>query len=95
MESESDSALALCFHVWTLFLSPSLVDKSKQLVFPPACSKLSHKGDPKEYTLQAINMLLTKDIESIFHGDCMRCGKYGHRARDCPQKKPKKRDFSA
>ena len=25
-----------------------------------------------------------------FKGDCMRCGKYGHRARDCPQKgKPK------
>ena len=25
-----------------------------------------------------------------FHGDCVRCGKYGHRARDCPQKgKPK------
>lgn len=22
-----------------------------------------------------------------FHGDCMRCGKYGHKARNCPQRK--------
>ena len=31
-----------------------------------------------------------KDESKVFHGDCMRCGKYGHRARDCPQKKPER-----
>lgn len=24
-----------------------------------------------------------------FDGDCMRCGKYGHKARFCPQTNPK------
>ena len=30
------------------------------------------------------------DKSIVFLGDCIRCGKYGHRARDRPQKKPER-----
>ena len=28
-----------------------------------------------------------KDSTEFFNGDCIRCGKYGHKARNCPQRK--------
>ena len=51
--------------------------------FPMASSSTSKpsKGMGKGKSSKASNAK-----EEVFHGDCMRCGKYGHKARNCPQK---------
>ena len=32
--------------------------------------------------------------EEVFNGDCMRCGKYGHKARNCPQKSDRGKGYA-